>query len=128
MNRHQIRKNVIQMLYTINLNKVNLDVAKSLCEEGCEEAIEITSKVLERIDEVDRIISENLENYSLNRLNIVDKSIVEYATYELISDITPKEIIISEALLLTQEFSDEGNSNQVRFNNKLIDKIAGSVR
>ena len=124
MNRHQIRRNVIQILYNVNLNGVSLEQAESLVEEGCSEAVEIARKVLNDIQKIDEVISNNIENYELSRLNVVDRSIVEYATYELLNDITPKEIIISEALKLTEEFSDEGNKNQVKFNNKLLDKIA----
>ncbi len=124
MTRHQIRRNVVQILYNIHLNNVSLEEASNLIEEGCEEAKGIALNVLNKINEVDSIISSNIENYEIKRLNVVDRSIIEYATYELMFDVTPKEIVISEALKLTEDFSDEGNKNQVKFNNKLLDKIA----
>ena len=72
--------------------------------------------------QIDTIISACLENYTIDRLNQVDKAIIRLATAELLAG-TPKGIVINEALEITREYSDQGDNKAVRFNNKLLDKI-----
>ena len=72
---------------------------------------------------IDLIINKNLENYTLSRINYVDKAIIRLATHELISKKVPHNIIIDEALELTKEYSNLDDGLQVKFNNRLLDKI-----
>jgi len=38
-----------------------------------------------------------------------------------------KAVVINEALELTKEYTDTGDKKAVRFNNKLLDKIANKI-
>lgn len=124
--RHQNREEAIKLLYNVEFMNVTLeDASKSVFEEGHEneEALSYAAHVLNDLLNIDNIIESNLENYSLRRLNAVDRAIIRLATYELIAG-EPKAVTINEALELTKEYSDIGDKKAVRFNNRLLDKIA----
>ena len=77
-------------------------------------------------EKIDNIISECLVNYTIERLNQVDKAIVRLATAELLAG-TARNIVINEALEITKEYSDQGDGKAVKFNNKLLDSIANRI-
>lgn len=79
------------------------------------------------LSKIDSIIGNSLINYSLNRLNLVDKAIIRLATAELIEGSLDKRIIINEALEITKEFSDQGDHKAVSFNNRLLDNICKNL-
>jgi len=153
--RHAARQFAVQTLYQIEIGKMTREVAvqniKLRVEDLREEAIqliksEMTREQLFELDEqfqldefyyslvdgvldhqeaIDQIIKANLEGWSLNRLNKVDKAIIRLATYEMVFDCkAPNEIIINEALELTKEFSEIEGGKARSFNNKLLDKIS----
>ena len=76
------------------------------------------------LEKIDGIISSALHNYSLARLNLVDKAIIRLATAELLLKETDKKIIINEALEITKEYSDMGDHKATAFNNRLLDNIS----
>lgn len=128
--RHQNRVEAIQILFNIDLNKVSKEEAISAYYDSKDSnlnAINYVEKVLERKDEIDSIIENNLTNYKLDRLNVVDKAIIRLATLELLLKETPTAIVINEALNLTREFSDLGDNKMVKFTNSLLDKIAKNI-
>ena len=78
-------------------------------------------------DVVDELISSSLNKYTIDRLSYVDRAIIRISTAEMLIGETPKNIIINEALEITKELSKVENDNQVKFNNRLMDSIAGKV-
>ncbi len=75
-----------------------------------------------KIDEIDKIISERLRGWSLERLSKVSKSILRLGTYELIYQYNiPIEVTINEAIELSKGYGTEGDR---RFVNGILDKIA----
>ncbi|WP_052669968.1 transcription antitermination protein NusB [Acholeplasma oculi] len=84
--------------------------------------------LLERIEQIDAIIVNHLSNYTIDRLNLVDLSIIRIAVYELLKKEIQPEIIINEAIELTKEFSDLDDEKQHKFTNKLIDNIYKSMK
>lgn len=154
MIRHVARQLAVQTLYQIEVGHVSRDEAveniKWMMEGLKEEAVELTADtitphealqleghfelddfyfelvqgVLDHQDQLDGIISANLEGWTLGRLNKVDKAILRLAAFELNFDKeTPPEIIINEALELTKEFSETPDGKARSFNNKVLDKI-----
>jgi N utilization substance protein B len=117
--RHKLRQEIITSLFTYDMtNEHQFD------EETPEEIISVFHDVLKQLNEIDQIITNSLINWKLNRLSFMDRAIIRYATYEMYYTDIPKEIIINEAIILTRKFSDEGDSKQVAFNNKVLDTIA----
>lgn len=119
MTRREFRKNIIFNLYKKDLlPEANI----KLIDDVGETYLDILSKLAE----IDQVISNNLTNYSLNRLAFLDRAIIRLATYEMMFTDVPKEVIINEALELTKEYSDI-NDKQRRFTNKLLDTIKKSL-
>ena len=81
--------------------------------------VEGTLKHLKRIDEV---IARYAENWQLNRMAVIDRNILRFATYELLylDDIPPK-VTINEAVDIAKKFSQEESG---KFVNGVLDKIS----
>ncbi len=126
MTRREIRTVVMQALYTADFNDLSVEEAlEVVCEGEPNEAVVKYLKYIENnLEKIDGIISSALHNYSLARLNLVDKAIVRLATAELLMKETDKKIIINEALEITKEYSDTGDHKATAFNNKLLDNIS----
>jgi len=121
MNRTDIRESVIKLLYLETMggsfNKSDYDqVVLSLLED-----------VLAHVDEIDRIISDNLQNWTIDRLNYVDKAIIRYAVYEMKFKQLPYEIAINEAIEMTKKYSNLDDNLATKFNNRLLDNIKNSL-
>lgn len=82
---------------------------------------ELVLKVIEKMGEIDTIISEKLENWKLDRLCIIDKNILRAAVCEFLyfPDIPPK-VSIDEAIELAKKYSTEKSS---KFVNGVLDQI-----
>lgn len=119
MTRREYREKIIFNLYQKDL----LPEAKIITAD---KAGKTYLDILSKLEEIDEIISNNLTNYSLNRLAFLDRAIIRLATYEMMFTVVPKEVIINEALELTKEYSDI-NDKQRRFTNKLLDTIKKSL-
>jgi transcription antitermination factor NusB len=61
--------------------------------------------VLERADEVDAAISANLQEWSLERLGAVERSVLRIAMWELVSDEVPAPVAIDEAVELAKRYA-----------------------
>jgi N utilization substance protein B len=87
----------------------------------------VIKELVNNISLIDEIISSHLFNYTIDRLNIIDRCILEIATYELkFTELDPR-IIINEAIELTKIYS-EVDDKQHSFNNSVLDKIRKSLR
>lgn len=135
MKRKTEREIIVLALYSMELsgNEVEDTVnfimkQKRIKEEPTEYIYESIRGVLENLLQIDEVISQNLENYKINRLNCVDLAIIRFATYELMyrNELHPA-IIINEAVELTKKYSELDDFKASAFNNKLLDKIRVSL-
>ena len=125
MTRIEARIATMQILYSADFNGISLeearkDVASHILTADVNNFLDMVESNKERIDD---LISKSLENYSLNRLNIVDRAIIRLATAEFIDGNTDKRIVINEALEITKQFSDQGDHKATGFNNRLLENI-----
>ncbi len=118
LSRRELREEIIKKLYQIDLTKEFVDI-----ESDYEYIVESIEGVISSLHKIDEIIINNLVNWRINRLSFVDRAIIRFAVYELYYTDTPYEIVINEALNLTRKFTDEGDSKQVSFTNKVLDNI-----
>ncbi len=86
------------------------------------EVLEFVKGAFAKIDEIDKIISERLVGWSLERLSSISKSILRLGTYELIyvPDI-PIEVTINEAVELSKSY---GTEKDRKFVNGVLDRVA----
>lgn len=92
--------------------------AKPIVREFAEELIH---GVTEHLDEIDATIRTHLENYTLQRLTAVDRSILRLGTYEVIfSNHIPPQAAINEAIEIAKRFGTEDSPG---FVNGILDRI-----
>lgn len=73
--------------------------------------------------DIDALIKKHSENWSLERMTAVDKSILRLAACELLYfEETPYKVVIDEAVELAKKFGGEESSS---FVNGILDRMAG---
>ena len=77
--------------------------------------------VLERLDEIDRMIGERTVGWRFERLALIDRNILRLSVYELLYlDEVPPEVAMDEAVELAKKYGTE----QARsFVNGILDRI-----
>lgn len=131
MNRKKEREIIVLSLYSMELSDNTMDdTIHYIFEQKKIEEIVSTyiydsiEGVLAHKEEIDAVISRNLENYKIDRLSYLDLSIVRFATYELLyKSEVPTAVIINEGIEITKKYSDLGDDKAKAFNHKLMDKI-----
>jgi N utilization substance protein B len=81
----------------------------------------LVAGVIERLADIDALLADHLEGWSVQRLGVLERSILRVAVYELVwkSDV-PSAVAIDEAVALTKRFcSDEAGA--------LVNGVLGSV-
>jgi len=77
------------------------------------------------IDRVDQLVREHAENWRLERMAAVDRSILRLAVYELMNcPETPPHAVINEALEIARRFSGE---DSVPFVNGVLDSVLKQI-
>ncbi len=132
-----IRIQVMKILFIADVDNISMLEALEHAKSGILDNDEINENkevfketevlvdyIYRNIVDIDTLISHTLVNYTIERLNSVDKAIVRLATAELLRKEIDKKIIINEALEITKLYSDTGDHKAVSFNNKLLDNIS----
>ena len=128
MTRRDARVLCMKVLYNADLNEISIEESKNnIVEEEDEVAFSFLELVENNLEKIDEIIEKSLVNYSLSRLNKVDKAIIRLATAEMLDGKTPKKVIINEALEITKEYSDQGDHKATSFNNRLLENISKNL-
>jgi N utilization substance protein B len=116
--RTKARKRAIDALYAAELRD---GMATELLEATKEQvsdrqnqdeifdfAMELVSGVLSNQIEIDEILSNVAQNWTLDRMPALDRAILRLAIYEIsFGTATPAEVVISEAVALATELSTE---------------------
>lgn len=128
MTRREARIMAMQILYTSDLNKITIDDAVKFYDETVveQDSLDFVNSVVNNLEKIDSIISKSLVNYTIDRLNLVDKAIIRIATSELLLG-TDKRIVINEAVEITKEFTDQGDHKAASFNNRLLERISKTI-
>ncbi|MGI9243969.1 MAG: transcription antitermination factor NusB [Verrucomicrobiales bacterium] len=86
----------------------------------------LATGVCERRAEVDVVIEENTDNYQLDRISAVDRSILRLAVYEMMfCDDIPNVVSINEAIEVAKRFGTEDSG---RFVNGILDNLNRALR
>src|SRR4030042_4329604 len=131
-NRRKARELAIQILYNMEFNPGEAD---EICDLVCEnfspsKSIRVFSGKLvcgvrDNIKYLDGIIRGSLKNWRLERISVVDKSILRLASYEILfmEDI-PYKVSIDEAIELGKKFGTEESG---AFINGVLDNILKNI-
>ncbi|MCK9537449.1 MAG: transcription antitermination factor NusB [Bacilli bacterium] len=135
MKRNNSRIKAMMVLYHYDLmnEKTDINYFNKIINED-EEVLsdeeffdELVEGVIEHLEEINRIINLNIKNWTLDRMSVVDRALIRIGVYEMLYTDTPKNIIINEIINLTHEYSDLGDKNAARFNNRLLDEIRKNI-
>jgi N utilization substance protein B len=131
--RRKSRELALQILFELESNRG--DVKKIIDQfwknfDYPEELREFSERLVEGVaehrEEIDRLIRKHAKNWSLNRIDRVDRNILRAAIFELAycSDIPPK-VAINEAIELSKKF---GSEKSPPFINGILDKVAQEIK
>jgi len=116
MKRHEAREEAFKILFALDINEIEINI------DNDDPYLEnVTRGVIENLENIDLLISTNLENWSLERLPYAERTILRIATYELkyLEDI-PTNVSINEAIELAHKYGDDKSG---QFINGVLSKI-----
>ena len=131
--RHKARVLVLQTLYAVDCGGTEPEVSieklaneQSLSERYHQFASQLFELTRENINWADSEISSLLENWTIERINKIDRNILRMAMVELkhMPDV-PVKVVINEAIELAKTYSTEESSS---FVNGILDGFSRTIR
>lgn len=127
--RSKAREAALQTLYKLDMMGGDINEIIEKVKDGLEinnsgkEFYEsLVRGIRDNINEIDRLIEEFSENWSISRMAVVDKNILRLAIFELrLSTGTPYKVIINESVELAKRFGSEDSG---AFVNGILDRVA----
>lgn len=114
-NRSRAREEAFQVLFQIDVNELIDRLPKHPF------AKQLVQGVMDNKDQLDKVIENHLINWSLDRISLVDKTILRIAVFEIIYlDDIPYAVSINEAVELAHTYGDDKSS---KFINGILSKI-----
>lgn len=128
--RRQAREWTVQFLFQTEFNPGDLEAAltefwnddeKKPSERDQKYVNEVVRGVLEKQREIDRTITKYTDNWDVDRLGVLDRTVLRVATYEMLfrSDIPPV-VSINEAVEIAKAYISKEAG---RFVNGVLDRI-----
>ena len=125
-NRSELRKECMTILYQIYIYRKDniefnvIDVIKENVEIDNEFVNTIVNGVLEKEEELDKLIDKYMIGWTTKRLGNIDQAIFRMSVYELLYCDTPNIVCINEGIELCKKYSDEKVTGLL---NSVLDKI-----
>ena len=125
-NRSELREIIMKVIYQTYIldktkNEYNID---DLIKEQLEIENEYVNTCVEGIiknqKEINKLANKYMNNWTIDRLNKVDKATLSLAIYELMYTDTPSVVAINEAIELSKKYSEEAVTKMI---NGVLDKI-----
>ena len=126
MNRSELRKLIMTILYQVNVyekNKMDYkveDVIKEVCPIENEFVKDSVYGVITYKADIDSLANKYLNNWTIDRLGNTDQSILRLGIYELMYTDTPDIVCINEAIELAKLYSDDDVRKMI---NGVLDKV-----
>jgi len=127
--RHNARCAVLELLYAAEIGIEDKRSANfrycadrnELNEDSSQFAESLHKTITDRLDEIDDILKNHIQNWDINRLAIVDKNILRIGVGELnFFPETPVKVAIDEAIELAKKY---GSADSGRFVNGVLDAV-----
>ncbi len=129
--RRKSRENAIILLYQRDLlNKKIDDILKNDMLVG-REYDEFTLKLINGVDDhrkkIDRMIKDVVENWTLERIAIIDRNILRVAIYEMLyEDEIPLKVSVDEAIEISKSLGQKDDTP--KFVNGILGKILSDIK
>lgn len=125
-----LHERILILLYQKEFRNESIEYLNQLMDEDidpdvdivlADAPIQITNHILELTKEIDDSIQEFLENWSFDRIMIIDKESIRIGVYELLykRELEPK-IVIDRLVRLSKKYGGENSS-------KFVNGILGAV-
>ena len=126
------RARVLQALYAWDLRpnedlgEVSVRVWDDLAVTADERkfASQLMRKIISDLPKLDQQIGELTTNWRLERLGVIERSVLRLGAAELAQGITPPKVSIQEAVRLAERF---GSARSARFVNGILDAFARQI-
>ena len=125
-NRSELREIIMKVIYqTYILDKTNNeynidDLIKEQWEIEKEYVNTCVEVIIKNQKQINKLANKYMNNWTIDRLNKVDKAILSLAIYELMYTDTPSVVAINEAIELSKKYSEEAVTKMI---NGVLDKI-----
>ena len=116
MSRKTAREEFFKLLFEAELNEVDAtEVLEDfisrddfkLNKAGQEFLERYANGVTENKSEIQRTIEENMTGWTLDRIGNVERTLLKFATYELLKEDVGYEIVINEIVELAKKYGEE---------------------
>ena len=111
--RHELREAVFKILFQVENTELDY---KELLELEQEEIVNSSyvnttlTEIIDKLEEIDDIISNNLKDWKLDRLSKMDRQILRISAYEILYSDIPYKVSINEAVALYKKYSEKDES------------------
>ena len=120
-NRSELREIIMKVIYqTYILDKTKKDLIKEQLEIENDYVNTCVEGIIKNQKEINKLANKYMNNWTIDRLNKVDKAILSLAIYELMYTDTPSVVAINEAIELSKKYSEEAVTKMI---NGVLDKI-----
>lgn len=125
-NRSELREIIMKVIYQTYIldktkNEYNLeDLIKEQLEIENDYVNTCVEGIIKNQKEINKLANKYMNNWTIDRLNKVDKAILSLAIYELMYTDTPSVVAINEAIELSKKYSEEAVTKMI---NGVLDKI-----
>jgi len=135
--RRRAREAALQMLYQWEVGRASAheaiatywpahDAEQELQGPQREFANTLVRGTIERVKDIDAVLSAHAQNWRVERMAVIDRLILRLAVFEFLADLdTPSRVIINEALELARTYSGE---EAVGFVNGVLDSVKRALR
>ena len=125
--RSEARERAMGLLYEAQAKGLPAsEVLAALPVEPDPLAVMLVEGVAGRREEIDGLLAAQARGWTLERMPVLDRSVMEIATYELLArDDVPTAVVLDEAVELAKRF---GTDDSARFVNGVLSAIAKKVR
>ena len=125
-NRSELREIIMKVVYQTYIldNTKDNNNLEDLIKEQLEvenDFVNTTVKgIKDKQKEINELANKYMNNWTIDRLNKVDKAILSLGIYELIYTDTPSIVSINEAIELSKKYSEDAITKMI---NGVLDKI-----
>ncbi|AXH99067.1 transcription antitermination factor NusB [Sporosarcina sp. PTS2304] len=123
MKRREAREKAIQTLFQLDNSELSVDEAIGYIVDGPLDSFyeQLVRGTAEHVAEIDNELANKLENWSIDRLPKIERTVLRLAVYELLyNEEVPNRVILNEAIELCKTFGDEKSG---RFVNGVLSKF-----
>jgi transcription antitermination protein NusB len=135
--RRRAREAALQMLYHVEIGRASAqeavvaywpshDAGNEVPEALRQFANALVHGTMERLPEIDAIITAHAQNWRLERMIVIDRIVLRLCVYELLAEAeTPARVVINEGIELARTYSGE---EAVAFVNGVLDSVRKELK